>query len=438
MLGIVGFALVLLAAPALRPLLAGGGTRIAPLPVAAFGIGMSSLVAAALLLGRHFRALRRLRNGIVVLMAEASARNLPSWNDLPREAADIAEAVDALVGRLVDRRAAPDTRLAAVLASIADAIVVMTEAGQVSLVNAAAKRLLGAERVAVGTSVFAALTRDSVERAVAAARGCDHAVETTLETVAGEKITARIFELGEHGGAVLVFPLATVEIRGEIEHDLALHDVPPPAPQPDVGTPLADLPVLVLDTETTGLDVRRDAVVAIGGVRMHGTRIYRSAMIDRLVDPGRPIPPRATAIHGITDDMVRDAAEITELWPELEALMRNSVLVGHNIAFDVAILRRVTAEAGLVWSPPPCLDTMLLSAALELDLPGYGLDVLAAHFGVVLRGRHTALGDALVTAEIYQRLLFRLLDEGIDSLGAALELSRKPKSLLARQRQAGW
>ena len=143
-------------------------------------------------------------------------------------------------------------------------------------------------------------------------------------------------------------------------------------------------------------------------------------------------------IHGITDDMVRQAAGIAEVWRSLEPLMRDVVLVGHNIAFDVAILRRVAAEAGLDWTPPASLDTMLLTAALEPELPGYGLETVAEHFGVDLRGRHTALGDCLVTAEIYQRLIPRLADAGAETLGAALELSRKPKDLLAKQRRAGW
>ena len=68
-----------------------------------------------------------------------------------------------------------------------------------------------------------------------------------------------------------------------------------PADPVTEATLLMDLPVTVLDTETTGLDVTRDRIVSIGTVRLHGGRIYRSATFDRLVRPGIPIPPRSTA-----------------------------------------------------------------------------------------------------------------------------------------------
>ena len=63
---------------------------------------------------------------------------------------------------------------------------------------------------------------------------------------------------------------------------------------------------------------------------------------------------------------------------------------------------------------------------------------LAGHFGVNVRGRHTALGDSLVTAEIYVRMLPLLLDAGVNTFGAAVAFSQRAKEVIARQKAAGW
>lgn len=416
-----------------------GADRVDPVPV----VGLAAIVLAAAALGlvvlRHLRALERLRGAILTLLSDDAARApVLSPDDLTAEVARVGAVVDELVSRRLDRQAAPDERLAAVLGSISEAIVVVTEAGQVSLVNAAAKELLDAERIAIGTSVFAALRRRTVEAAIGQAREAGRPVRVTVDTVDGEVLTARVVELGEHGGAVFSFSVAEVVQHLEIEHDLELHDTPPPPGEVTDATPLAELPMLVFDSETTGLDVERDTIVAVGGVRMHGVRIYRSAVIDRLVDPKRPIPRRSTAIHGITDEMVAAAPDFAGLWEVLESLLAGTVIVGHNIGFDIAHLAKATAEAGIEWTPPPFLDTLLLAAALEPGKPALGLDELAERHGVNVRGRHTALGDSLVTAEIYQRMLPRLRDAGVVTLGDAIEFSKKPKHILRMQHRAGW
>ena len=416
-----------------------GVDRVDPVPV----VAIVAILAVAGLLGlvvlRHLRALERLRGAILTLLSDATERapNL-SPDDLTAEVARVGAAVDELVSHRLDRQAAPDERLTAVLGSIAEAIVVVTEAGQVSLVNAAAKELLGAERIAIGTSVFAALRRRTVEVAIGQAREAGRPVRVTVDTVDGEAVRARVVELGEHGGAVFSFSVAEVLQHLEVEHDLGLHDTPPPPGEITTTTPLAELAMLVFDCETTGLDVERDAIVSVGGVRMHGARIYRSAVIDRLVDPERPIPPPSTAIHGITDEMVAAAPDFAALWEILEPLLAGTVIVGHNIGFDIAHLAKATAEAGIEWTPPPFLDTLLLSAALEPGKPALGLDQLAERHGVNVRGRHTALGDSLMTAEIYQRMLPRLRDAGVVTLGDAIEFSKKPKHILRMQHRAGW
>jgi DNA polymerase-3 subunit epsilon len=166
-----------------------------------------------------------------------------------------------------------------------------------------------------------------------------------------------------------------------------------------------------------------DRVVALGAVRVVRASVQEDDVLDRLVDPGRPIPPASTAVHGITDDLVAGRPPIETVVAELAAFGEGSVLVGHDVAFDLAFLRPAATRAG-VTLPGPVLDTMLLSAVAH---PGDGeahtLDALAARLGVDVLGRHTALGDALVTAAVLVRLVPLLEAVGVRTVGEAIAAS---------------
>jgi DNA polymerase-3 subunit epsilon len=119
-------------------------------------------------------------------------------------------------------------------------------------------------------------------------------------------------------------------------------------------------------------------------------------------------------------------------------MIEGSVIVGHSIGFDLAILKSECGRAGLSWTTPPALDTALLYSALYPKEKEIGLENLAERFGVEIEGRHTALGDALVTAEIWVALMAQLMDRGITTYGEARQFSSNARLLLAQQRQAGW
>lgn len=211
------------------------------------------------------------------------------------------------------------------------------------------------------------------------------------------------------------------------------------APHITDATLLADLPVIVFDSETTGLDVKKDDIVSVGGVKMQGSRIIEDATIDQLINPERPIPRLSSIIHGITTDMVENSPTFLEVWHSIiEPAIRGRIVVGHNIGFDIAHLRRATAKVGLNWAGARTLDTLLLYAALKPKAPAFSLDKLAEEFGVKVHTRHTALGDSLTAASVYQCLLERLADQGVVTLGQAEEMSRKPKAILKMQKRAGW
>ena len=143
--------------------------------------------------------------------------------------------VEAMLGSLAlyqdqitRERHAPDRRLVTVLGSLASGVVLVTDQGQVSLLNNTARELLGAERARVGTSLFAALSRESVLAAMERARKAGRILETLFERLDGATLQGRIVLLPDDEGAVIIFPPVELDRhRPGVEFDLQLHDVPP-------------------------------------------------------------------------------------------------------------------------------------------------------------------------------------------------------------------
>jgi DNA polymerase III subunit epsilon len=186
---------------------------------------------------------------------------------------------------------------------------------------------------------------------------------------------------------------------------------------------LADLTCTVFDTETTGLDPVQDEIISIGAVRVLGGRLLRQETFDRLVDPGRSVPPRSVAVHGISTSMVRGQPSIDDVLPLFARYAEDTVLVGHNVGFDMRLLKEKEDRTGVRFGQP-VLDTLLLDAALHPDFEEHSLEAIADRLGVEVVGRHTALGDALVTAEVFLRLMTLLEQRGSGTLGEALAASR--------------
>lgn len=404
-------------------------------------LGLAATWIAFTVLDGHFRDIARLRADL--LTAASIGTPLPKrWlgpSDADVEISGLARvAAEALLDRTA-ARSLPDERLAAVVAAAAEGLVVVTENGLVSLVNAAALSLLGADRLAVGTSVYAAFDRESLAALTRQARERGEPVRGIARTAGGEDLEVRVADLGHHGGSVVSLPGAGEAVHPAVlHHDLALHDRPPPERPAAPETLLEELSLVVMDSETTGLDVTRDRIVSIGAVRLHGRRIFPDINMDVLVHPRMPIPPRSTAVHGISDEMVADAPAIGTRLAALRELIGSGAVVGHNIGFDLTILSREAERAGVAWTPPLSLDTGHLMAVLEPELRELDLDVIAERLGVDVEGRHTALGDAIVTAEIFVRLLPRLRDAGVSTLGEAQDFAARAERLRAPQKAAGW
>jgi DNA polymerase III epsilon subunit-like protein len=200
----------------------------------------------------------------------------------------------------------------------------------------------------------------------------------------------------------------------------ALFCGPPPHPL----TRLADVSALVLDTETTGLNVRGDRVISAAGFELRGGVLAEEPLFDLLIDPERPIPPASTAFHGITMEKVRGAGNFARHWPALYRGLGAGIVVGHQIYFDIAILRREVLRLGHRLQPPMALDTALLFTALHPSAEMRDLTPCCESFGIEITGRHTAAGDALAAGRLFQRLVPLLADHGIHTLGEALAFER--------------
>jgi DNA polymerase III subunit epsilon len=166
---------------------------------------------------------------------------------------------------------------------------------------------------------------------------------------------------------------------------------------------VADLPLTFVDVETTGLDIDAgDRVCEVALLRVQrGQEVRRWSS---LVQPGRSMPPRATAINGITDQMLATAPRFDRLVSTLSSQLCDTVFIAHNAQFDVRSLRH---EFSLAQRQLPLLavvDTLALAQAWY-RFPHNSLQAIAEAFGLNNTVRHRALADVLTTWQIWQRFM---------------------------------
>lgn len=134
---------------------------------------------------------------------------------------------------------------------------------------------------------------------------------------------------------------------------------------------------VAVDTETTGLSARSDRVVELGAVKFRADGTILCAT-NWLIHPGCTIPPRATAVHGITSEMVRQSPGFATVWLEFLSFCGDAVLLIHNAPFDLAFWRAELKRAQLNLPSVRAIDTVPLFRRWFPDAPGHSLDVLTA------------------------------------------------------------
>lgn len=189
--------------------------------------------------------------------------------------------------------------------------------------------------------------------------------------------------------------------------------------KPDPNTPVSELRFVVLDTETTGLHVQKDRLLSIGALRVSGNKIHVADRLECLIHQSYTPTGEATAIHGILPADRPDSLHEATALRDLLAFLGTDIVVGHHVAFDRRILEKgyQALIPGFRWNND-FLDTQHLARRVFArgpyqPKPTWSLDRLGEKLGVPVHQRHTAGGDAFVTALILLKLLARLADRGV-------------------------
>lgn len=191
----------------------------------------------------------------------------------------------------------------------------------------------------------------------------------------------------------------------------------------ELSTPLYAVTFCVLDLETTGGSAKDCAITEIGAVKYRGGELLGS--FQTLVDPGLPIPPSITILTGITETMVFDAPTIHTALPSFLEFIADTVIVGHNVRFDMSFLQAATRRLGYQPIANDTVDTAALARRLVRDeVRNLRLRTLAAHFRSPVTPIHRALDDAQATAHVLHALLERSGNLGVTNLDDLLQLPR--------------
>lgn len=163
---------------------------------------------------------------------------------------------------------------------------------------------------------------------------------------------------------------------------------------------------VVFDLETTGFSPENDDIIEIGAVLVDRDDILERPRFHRLVRPMKPIPWRATMVHGIRDADVRGAPTLDVVLPEFLDFVGERPVVAHNIGFDMGFVQAAMRRHGLLWLPPQEICTMQLSRRAFPRERSHKLDSVAERLGLHFPegARHRSVGDALVTAQAFLQM----------------------------------
>lgn len=201
---------------------------------------------------------------------------------------------------------------------------------------------------------------------------------------------------------------------------------------------------IVFDVETTGLSSTYDVIIELAGVKMHHGEPIDT--FESFANPHRKLPDKIIEITGITDDMLVDAPEIDDVLKQFHDWVGDSVLVAHNATFDIGFLNQGYAKIDLPSIKNPIIDTLELARFLLPELGNHRLNTLCKKLQVELTQHHRAIYDAEATAEMFWKLVERLLEQEITNhqqlnnhmgTGDSYQHSRPFHSVLLAQNEIG-
>ncbi|GLB53635.1 DNA polymerase III subunit epsilon [Neptunitalea chrysea] len=189
----------------------------------------------------------------------------------------------------------------------------------------------------------------------------------------------------------------------------------------NLNIPLKDVTFVVLDTETTGFNYTHDRMLCIGAVKLRGNLIDVGSSFELYIDQ-TAFNPDSVEIHGIMKNTQFEKVSETKALREFLAYLKDSVIVAHHTYFDVTMINRALERNGLPYLLNQTLDTghlfkktKAINRLLQNDR-GYSLDDVCKELNIPIKDRHTAAGDAMLTAQAFLKILARLKFKPASSL----------------------
>jgi DNA polymerase III subunit epsilon len=189
----------------------------------------------------------------------------------------------------------------------------------------------------------------------------------------------------------------------------------------------------VLDTETTGLNVNEGhRIVSIGATKIKNLKITNE-ILDELVNPERQISEPSIKIHHITQEQVKNKPVLKELDEKIYNFLENTVLVGHNLNFDIKFIIKSAPYTTIAHRVKNIvtIDTIYLAAGIYPHLKSYELSFLCENLKIQTKDqtRHSAIGDSVITARLFLHLLEEASKKNINTIGGILHLCQQGKQI---------
>lgn len=407
--------------------------------VAGFG-GLALIVGVWLLFDQHvskpIEALAahlrvRAHSDVAQPIDEGAARYLgdlaPAASAIHRKLCTTAETIEQQTARLTREK----EQLLRILSDIPLAVILVSADHRIVLYDGQAAALLEREAAPrLKASIFNYIDKETVLPILGKMEKTDVPRSTIAVTSrSGAIYSGHVRRFAGWTGYTLMLEPLEAEAARPFTYDFGLLDVAQSAALQE--TALRDLTYVIFDSETTGLNPDRDRVVQLAAVRVVNGKVVAGEVFDTLVRPGRKIPAQSTKVHGIDDAMVKGAPRFKAVCRDFHQFCDGAVIVAHNAPFDTAFLYRQAERIDIDFDHP-VLDTVHLSAAVFGGSAEHTLDAICDRLAIGIDPslRHTALGDAQVTAEAFVKMIAVLEARGIRTFGDVQAEARKHSRIL--------
>ena len=186
-----------------------------------------------------------------------------------------------------------------------------------------------------------------------------------------------------------------------------------------------DTTYCVLDLETTGFSAKTEKITEVGIMKVKNGEVIDE--FSCFVNPEKHIPERVTEVTNITDEMVKDAKTIEQVFPEILDFIEDSVLVAHNAPFDMGFLKQNAKILGYEFDYT-YIDTLSLAKDLFPDYKKYKLGKIAENLGIKVEVAHRALDDVDTTVKVFRVMLDMLKERGAKKVDDIDEVSSTEES----------